>query len=171
MHQPTDNFQIRVSPRWADARAAARFRQLRKTGGVDVFDQIIVGALPAEVVWRSDRVIAFLDARPLFPGHTLVCPVEHHEALYDLPQDLYTDILAVARRVALAQRQVLGAEGTFLGNNNVISQSVPHFHLHVVPRRKGDGLRGFFWPRTRPTADELRAVADQLRAALTEEHP
>lgn len=134
---------------------------------MDVFDQIIAGELEAEVLLRSERVIAFLDARPLFPGHTLVCPVEHHETLYDLPEDLFTEILATARRVALAQREALGAEGTFVANNNIVSQSVPHFHLHVVPRRKGDGLRGFFWPRTRPSADQMRIVADQLRTTLT----
>ncbi len=135
---------------------------------MDPFCQIIAGDLDAEVIVRTDTVIAFLDAHPLFPGHTLVCPVAHHENLYDLPDDLASEIMATARTIALAQREVLGAEGTFLGNNNVISQSVPHFHLHVVPRRKGDGLKGFFWPRSRPTADQLRTVADLLRNALTD---
>ena len=133
---------------------------------MDVFDQIIAGELPAEVILRTDRVIAFLDSHPLFPGHTLVCPIEHHETLYDLPEDLYPEILRTARLVALAQRAVLGAEGTFIGQNNIVSQSVPHFHLHVVPRRKGDGLRGFFWPRSRPSVEQLRIVGDQLRTAL-----
>jgi len=133
---------------------------------VDVFDRIIAGELPAEVILRTDTVIAFLDARPLFPGHTLICPIDHHETLYDLPEDLYVDLLAAARRVGLAQLTALGADGTFLANNNVVSQSVPHFHLHVVPRRRKDGIRGFFWPRTRPSAYELHTVADSLRAAL-----
>ena len=132
-------------------------------------NQIIAGELPAEVILRTDTVIAFLDARPLFPGHTLICPIAHHETIYDLPEDLYFDLLAAARRVGLAQKAALGADGTFLANNNVVSQSVPHFHLHVVPRRRKDGLRGFFWPRARPSAHELRTVGDQLRAALTDE--
>ena len=102
---------------------------------MDVFDQIIAGELPAEIILRTDTVIAFLDARPLFPGHTLICPIAHHETIYDLPEDLYFDLLAAARRVGLAQKAALGAHGTFLANNNVVSQSVPHFHLHVVPRR------------------------------------
>lgn len=143
-------------------------RQLDHTGVVDIFDQIIAGELPAEVIVRTERVIAFLDHRPLFTGHTLVCPTAHHENLYDLPADIYPEILHTAKRVGLAQLRAFGAQGTFLGNNNVISQSVPHFHLHVVPRRKGDGLRGFFWPRSRPSPDQLRTAADQLRAALTD---
>lgn len=138
------------------------------TGVVDPFCQIIAGELPAEVITRTDTVIAFLDSHPLFPGHTLVCPIVHHENLYDLPDELASEIMSTARTIALAQLAALGAEGTFLGNNNVISQSVPHFHLHVVPRRKGDGLRGFFWPRSRPSADQLRIVGDQLRTALTD---
>ncbi len=133
---------------------------------MDVFDQIIAGRLPAEVILRTDRVVAFLDARPLFPGHTLVCPVEHFETLYDLPDDHYAEILTAARTVGLAQQAALGAQGTFIANNNVVSQSVPHFHLHVVPRSKGDGLRGFFWPRTRPSSEQLHAVAELLRAEL-----
>jgi len=136
------------------------------TCAVDVFDRIVAGEIPAEVIFRTPRVIAFLDAHPLFPGHTLICPVAHHETLYDLPAELYPEILAAARRIGLAQRQAFGAEGTFLGQNNVISQSVPHFHLHVVPRRRGDGLRGFFWPRSRPSSEQLRIVGEQLRAAL-----
>lgn len=138
---------------------------------MDVFDQIISGAIPAEVILRTDRLIAFLDVRPVFPGHTLICPVEHYETLYDLPEAIYTDLLLTARRIGCAQQSALGAEGTLLVNNNVVSQSVPHFHLHVIPRRRKDGLRGFLWPRTRPSVDELRTVGDQLRAALTVEEP
>ena len=138
---------------------------------MDVFDQIIAGQLPAEVIWRTERLIAFLDAQPLFAGHTLVCPVEHYETLYELPEDYYTEILAAARTIALAQKAALGAQGTFIAANNVISQSVPHFHLHVVPRSKGDGLKGFFWPRSRPSADQLHAVAEQLRAELAGAKP
>ena len=138
---------------------------------MDVFDQIIAGQLPAEVIWRTERLIAFLDARPLFAGHTLICPIEHYETLYELHEDYYTEILAAARIIALAQKAALGAQGTFIAANNVISQSVPHFHLHVVPRSKGDGLKGFFWPRSRPSADQLHAVAEQLRAELAGAKP
>ncbi|MGB3953794.1 MAG: HIT family protein [Brooklawnia sp.] len=138
---------------------------------MDVFDQIISGATPAEVILRTDKFIAFLDVRPVFPGHTLVCPIDHHETLYDLPAELYAEMLVAARRIGLAQQAALGADGTLLVNNNVVSQSVPHYHLHVIPRRRKDGLRGFLWPRTRPTVDELRTVGDQLRAALTDEEP
>lgn len=153
------------------ARRKAGFREEftvgRRIGVVDVFDQIIAGELPAEIILRTDRVIAFLDTRPLFPGHALVCPVDHFETLFDLPEDHYTEILAAARTIGLAQRSALGAQGTFIANNNVVSQSVPHFHLHVVPRSKGDGLKGFFWPRTRPSSDQLHSTAQLLRAELT----
>lgn len=134
---------------------------------MDIFCQIIAGSQPAEVIMRTERTIAFLDVRPLFAGHTLVCPIEHFETLYDLPADLSAELLTTTRTIGLAQQTALDAQGTFVANNNVISQSVPHFHLHVVPRSKGDGLKGFFWPRTRPSAAELRIVGDQLRAALT----
>ncbi|WIY81404.1 HIT family protein [Propionimicrobium sp. PCR01-08-3] len=134
---------------------------------MDVFDKIIAGTEPAEIILRTDRLIAFLDTHPLFPGHTLVCPTEHFETLYELPDDHFTELLAAARTIALAQKKVLNAQGTFIANNNVVSQSVPHFHLHVVPRSKGDGLRGFFWPRSRPSAEQLRAVGDLLRAELS----
>ncbi len=133
---------------------------------MDVFDQIIAGQVPAEVIVRTEAAIAFLDNHPLFPGHALVCPVEPYRTLYDLPEPLLPELLKVARQVGAAQCLALEAEGTFLANNNVISQSVPHFHLHVVPRRKGDGLKGFFWPRTHPSADQLHVVADRLRAAI-----
>ena len=134
---------------------------------MDIFCQIIAGSQPAEVIMRTERTIAFLDVRPLFAGHTLVCPIEHFETLYDLPADLSAELLTTTRTIGLAQQTALDAQGTFVANNNVISQSVPHFHLHVVPRSKGDGLKGFFWPRTRPSAADLRIVGDQLRAALT----
>ena len=134
---------------------------------MDIFCQIIAGSQPAEVIMRTERTIAFLDVRPLFAGHALVCPIEHFETLYELPADLSAELLSTTRAIGLAQRAALDAQGTFVANNNVISQSVPHFHLHVVPRSKGDGLKGFFWPRTRPSAAELRIVGDQLRAALT----
>jgi histidine triad (HIT) family protein len=131
------------------------------------FDAIVDGSAPAHVVLDSGPLLAFLDARPVFPGHTLVVPKHHWGTMADLPDDLLGPILEAGRRVAEAQRSALSAEGTFFAFNDVVSQSVPHVHLHVVPRRRGDGLRGFFWPRKR-YADEAEAaeIADRLRSAL-----
>ena len=98
---------------------------------------------------RTDELVAFLDHRPVFKGHVLVAPVRHVDTLLDLPAELMAPLLTPAQRVAAALgRRRLGAQGTFVAINNVVSQSVPHLHVHVVPRTKGDGLRGFFWPRT-----------------------
>jgi histidine triad (HIT) family protein len=112
-------------------------------------------------------VAAFLDVRPLFKGHTLVLPRAHHETLGDLPVELLTPLFGAARRLAVAMESALGAAGSFVALNNRVSQSVPHLHVHVVPRNRKDGLRGFFWPRTRYDGDEdMAAWADRLRAAL-----
>lgn len=132
----------------------------------DVFCQIIAGELHTEEVWRDDEVVAFLDHRPVFKGHTLIVPVQHIETFVDLPGEAMQPLFTVARRVAVAMRPAFGAEGTFVAMNNVISQSVPHLHIHVVPRSKGDGLRGFFWPRARYADGEEPAFAQRLRDAL-----
>jgi histidine triad (HIT) family protein len=132
----------------------------------DVFCQIGRGDLAAAVVARTDDLIAFLDHRPVFKGHVLIAPLRHVDTLLDLPTDLMTPLLSLGQRVAAAIVHALGAQGTFLAMNNVVSQSVPHLHLHVVPRSKGDGLRGFFWPRTRYAAGEIEAYAQRLREAL-----
>ena len=126
----------------------------------DVFCQIITGELAAPEVWRDERVVAFLDHRPVFKGHVLVCPVQHFATLPELPGELFEPLFGTAARPAF------GAEGSFVGLNNVVSQSVPHLHVHVIPRTKGDGLRGFFWPRTRYAAGEEAEYASRLRAAL-----
>jgi histidine triad (HIT) family protein len=132
-----------------------------------VFDEILTGTRPAHVVLDEADMFAFLDARPVFEGHTLVIPRVHVERLSDLPDSLLGPLLDAGRRVAGAQQRVLEAEGAFLGLNEVISQSVPHVHLHVIPRRKGDGLRGFFWPRRRYDDEGAAArVAGSLRASL-----
>lgn len=128
--------------------------------------QIVRGELEAEVVHRDDAVVAFLDHRPVFKGHVLVCPVEHVDTLLELPEELMVPLLRVAQRVAAALGTALGAQGTFVANNNVVSQSVPHLHVHVVPRSKGDGLRGFFWPRVRYAEGEQAAYGELLREAL-----
>lgn len=133
----------------------------------DIVCQIVAGELSTEVVLRTDQVIAFLDHRPVFKGHVLICPVRHVDTLLDLPDELMQPLLGAAKRIAGAMGEAFGAEGTFLGMNNVISQSVPHLHLHVVPRRKGDGLRGFFWPRTHYDEGEEAAYAARLRQALS----
>lgn len=120
-----------------------------------------------ELILRTDTVAAFLDHRPVFPGHVLIVPVEHVDTLAELPQELMVPMLATAQRFLAALRDEVGAQGTFVAMNNVVSQSVSHLHLHVVPRRRGDGLRGFFWPR-HPYRDdeERRAMRDRLRAAV-----
>jgi histidine triad (HIT) family protein len=132
-----------------------------------VFDPIIAGTAPAHMVLEEADLVAFLDARPLFPGHTLVVPRSHWSTVADLPPGVAGRLWDAAARVADAQRRVLGAAGTFYGLNDVVSQSVPHVHLHVVPRQFKDGLRGFFWPRHRYASDaEAAATAAALREAL-----
>jgi len=134
------------------------------------FCRIVAGQAPAHVVWRDDRVVAFLDRRPLLPGHVLVVPVVHRTTLFDVPTEDLGPLLQVVQRLGVAVERATGAEGVFVGINNRVSQSVPHLHVHVVPRRKGDGLRGFFWPR-RPYRDEAHAaeVCAAIRAALSPE--
>lgn len=132
-----------------------------------VFCAIVAGRKPAHLVLSDEVAVAFLDARPLFHGHTLLVPRDHHETLVDVPPDLLGPLFARAQRLAAAMEEALGARGSFVAMNNRISQSVPHLHVHVVPRRPKDGLRGFFWPRTRyESEDEAAEVAATLRAAL-----
>jgi len=133
-----------------------------------VFCSIISGEIPAEIVLDEDDVVAFLDSRPVFKGHTLLVPREHVVTLLDLPAGLRDGFLEAAQRLAGAVVEGLGAQGSFVAMNNVVSQSVAHLHLHVVPRTKGDGLRGFFWPRTTYADGEAAQYADRLRAALPE---
>ena len=132
----------------------------------DLICAIAAGRLDAEVVYQDGTLVAFLDHRPLFPGHVLVSPVEHVATLNDLDDRLTGPLLALGRRVSLAQQSALGADGSFVALNNIVSQSVPHVHLHVVPRRRRDGLRGFFWPRQRYSPGQAQEVASALRAAL-----
>jgi histidine triad (HIT) family protein len=132
-----------------------------------LFCQIVAGELPAHRVLDDARAVAFLDTRPLFPGHCLLVPREHHETLGDLPEMLVGDLFSTTRRLALAVETAMGAEGSFVAINNRVSQSVPHLHVHVVPRRRKDGLRGFFWPRSRYADDaEAEAVAERVRTTL-----
>jgi histidine triad (HIT) family protein len=132
------------------------------------FCAIARGEVEARVVCEGERTLAFLDHRPLFPGHTLVIPREHRETMADVEPDLTAALFADARLLAIAVEQALEADGSFVAVNNRVSQSVPHVHVHVVPRRRKDGLRGFFWPRN-PYRDDAHAddVRDQLREALS----
>jgi histidine triad (HIT) family protein len=134
-----------------------------------VFCQIVSGALDAAVVLDEPDVVGFLDARPVFPGHVLVVPRQHVVTLPDLPVELVQPYFTTVQRMARAVVEACGAQGTFVAINNVVSQSVPHLHTHVVPRTKGDGLRGFFWPRQKyDSAEQMQAVAASIRAALTD---
>ena len=135
----------------------------------DIFCQIISGDLPATEVWRDELLVGFLDHRPVFKGHVLICPTLHVETLLELPDPLMQPLLATTQAIAGAMGPAFGAEGTFVAMNNVVSQSVPHLHVHVVPRSKGDGLRGFFWPRTRYAEGEEADYAARLRTALGRE--
>lgn len=137
----------------------------------DVVCDIVTGSVAAEVVLRTPDVVAFLDHRPVFKGHVLVCPTRHVDDLTHLPDDLIEPLFAAARAVARAMGSALGADGSFVGINNVVSQSVPHLHVHVVPRSRGDGLRGFFWPRTKYAAGEQEAYGTLLREALAQDGP
>ena len=131
-----------------------------------LFCGIIAGTTPAAIVLETDDVVGFLDVRPVFKGHTLLVPREHLVTLSDLPESLMVPLFGTAQRVADAITSGLGAQGTFVAMNNVVSQSVAHLHVHVVPRTKGDGLRGFFWPRTKYAEGEADEYAAKLRAAL-----
>jgi histidine triad (HIT) family protein len=132
-----------------------------------LFCRIVSGREQAEVVLDEDGAVAFLDYRPVFPGHCLLVPRDHYETLGDLPEDVLGMVFATAQRLARAVERGMDADGTFVAMNNRVSQSVPHFHVHVVPRRRKDGLRGFFWPRLKYGSDEeRREVAERLRVAL-----
>ena len=132
-----------------------------------VFCAIAGGTGSAAIVLEDDDFVAFLDRRPVFKGHVLLIPREHTVTLPDLPAPLRDPFLAHAQRLATAMVHGLEAQGSFVANNNVVSQSVAHLHLHVVPRTKGDGLRGFFWPRHRYADEqEMEAYAARLRASL-----
>jgi histidine triad (HIT) family protein len=136
--------------------------------GPCTFCEILAGRVPAHVVLDDEVALAFLDVRPLFPGHTLLVPRDHHETLADLPTALLEPYFTRAQWLSQAMEDGLGAVGSFVAMNNRVSQSVPHLHTHVVPRTPKDGLRGFFWPRGRYKDDaEAAEVAGRLRAAVS----
>ncbi len=131
------------------------------------FCRIARGELGAQMIFEGPRFLAFLDHSPLFPGHCLLVPREHYETLLDLPPELGSALFPEAQRLARAVERGMKAEGIFMAINNRISQSVPHLHMHIVPRRRKDGLRGFFWPRYRyANEEEMIAVREAIVAAL-----
>jgi histidine triad (HIT) family protein len=132
-----------------------------------VFCDIIAGPVPAQIVLDDEVAVAFLDARPVFKGHVLVAPRQHYETLPDLPAGLVGPLFTRVQRLSAAVLAAFGAQGSFVALNNTVSQSVPHLHVHVVPRSRGDGLRGFFWPRVKyADDDEAAGYAQRLRDAL-----
>lgn len=132
-----------------------------------LFCRIVSGEVPATVVYEDKQSLAFLDHRPLFHGHTLLVPREHVETLGDLPAPLVGPYFEAAQLLSRVVQAALDAEGTFVAMNNRVSQSVPHLHVHVVPRRRKDGLKGFFWPRTKyKSSEEMEEVKRKISAAL-----
>jgi histidine triad (HIT) family protein len=133
------------------------------------FCKILQGVEPADVVYEDEVSLAFLDRRPLFPGHVLLVPRTHYETLGELPRELISPLFANAQLLSVAVEKAMNAEGSFVALNNRVSQSVPHLHVHVVPRRRKDGLRGFFWPR-QPYPDEqsIEEVKEALRQTISE---
>ena len=134
-----------------------------------IFCRIVSGDLLAPVVFQDDLSVAFLDHRPLFPGHCLLVPRVHLETLADLPANLMAPLFKNAQLLVRAMELGLGAEGSFVAINNRVSQSVPHLHVHIVPRRKGDGLKGFFWPRHKYESEDKMVSAQQaIRTAIAQ---
>jgi len=133
------------------------------------FCQIVSRAVPAAIVFEDQLTLAFLDHRPLFPGHCLLIPKEHVETLNEIASSLLTQVSANARLLAIAMEKGMGAQGAFVAINNRVSQSVPHLHVHVVPRTKGDGLKGFFWPRQKYRDAEHLEETRALLARVMEE--
>jgi histidine triad (HIT) family protein len=132
-----------------------------------LFCEIVAGDQPATMVFADTAAVAFLDTRPVFPGHVLVVPRAHVHTLTELPSEQLGPYFARVQLLAAAVEGALRAQGTFVAINNRVSQSVAHLHTHVVPRRKGDGLRGFFWPRSRyATEQDAADTAEAIRAAL-----
>lgn len=130
------------------------------------FCRIVSGEIDADLVLETEHIVGFLDRRPVFKGHVLLVPRPHVVTLPDLPAALRDPFLEAGQLVAAAVVEGLGAQGSFCAINNTVSQSVAHLHMHVVPRTKGDGLRGFFWPRTKYAEGESATYAARLRAAL-----
>jgi len=133
---------------------------------VCLFCRVVAGE-PAAIVFEDELTLAFLDHRPLFPGHCLLIPKAHYETLADLPDDLLAPLFRNAKLLSAAVEQAMESDGSFVAINNRVSQSVPHLHIHIVPRRKKDGLRGFFWPRQKyQSAEQMERVRDSVREVI-----
>lgn len=134
-----------------------------------VFCRIVRDEIKAYRVYEDEQIVVFLDSGPIFAGHCLICPKQHVDNIHDLPVELMQPLLGAAKLIGAAVERGLGAEGSFMALNNNVSQSVPHLHLHVIPRSRGDGMKGFFWPR-RPYRDETHMIETQqaLRRAIEE---
>lgn len=134
-----------------------------------IFCKVVSGEVSANIVFESDDSLAFLDHRPLFPGHSLLVPKAHFETLADLPTEQVGSFFRDAQLLARAVEHALAAEGTFVAMNNRVSQSVPHLHVHVVPRRRKDGLKGFFWPRNKyENSEQILEVQKAIQSAVAE---
>jgi histidine triad (HIT) family protein len=132
-----------------------------------IFCKIVAGEHAAPMVLEDANVLAFLDHRPLFPGHCLLVPKAHHETLAELPLELIAPVFGAVRLLSRAVEEAMRADGVFVAINNRVSQSVPHLHVHIVPRRRKDGLKGFFWPRQNYKDEETReAVCEAIRQAV-----
>src|SRR2546427_12914303 len=134
-----------------------------------IFCQVVSKSIDSPIVYEDEHTLAFLDHRPLFPGHCLLIPKQHYETLSDLPAALIEPLFSAAQRLTRAVESGMGADGSFVAMNNRVSQSVPHLHIHVVPRRRKDGLKGFFWPR-KPykSEEEISMVQEAIRQAVAE---
>lgn len=134
-----------------------------------IFCSIIKGEIEANVVFRDNVSIAFLDKKPLFLGHCLLVPIDHYETFVDLPESLIGPVFRNARLLTAAVQKALNADGSFVAINNKVSQSVPHLHVHIIPRKQGDGLRGFFWPRQKyESLDAMEDIQKRLMIAIEE---
>ena len=132
-----------------------------------IIDLIVAQKEKAFIVFENDSFIAFLDHRPLFPGHTLLSPKQHYPTLYDLPDELVESLFVLTKRIGTAVQKAMGASGSFIAMNNIVSQSIPHIHVHIVPRNKHDGLKGFFWPRTQYNDEQhVLQTQAQIKKAL-----
>jgi histidine triad (HIT) family protein len=137
------------------------------TEGNCLFCRIVSGDLASIIVFEDENTLAFLDHRPLFPGHILLVPRKHFETLGDLPATQVGPLFKNAQLLSRAVELALEAEGSFVAMNNRVSQSVPHMHVHIVPRRRKDGLKGFFWPRTKyKSDDEMQLVKEKIAIAV-----
>src|SRR5579859_380181 len=161
----------RLSPdsRWCEPNPCASIMPNDKLDPNCAFCKILRDPGGNDTVYENESSLAFLDHRPLFPGHCLVIPKVHLETIHDLPDSLLAPFFSTVKMLAAAIEQGLRAQGIFIAANNRISQSVPHFHVHVVPRKKGDGLKGFFWPRGKyKSPEEIAAVLSALRSAIAQ---